>query len=205
MRRLRLPSPRPRLARRSGSPPMDRRRIGGGRDRHWLINISSTTVLRAIATKPGWLSSSLDTHTYVFLANVIAQNLQLVTNNGFPAVWTGTTPDYDMDPTVTGPNPAQVEASLRSLPSVFLTTTVSNLFDPNNGIYIFPTLHGLAWERAAAMEMVSSNGTSEFQLGCGLRIQGGAFRAFSFTQKKSFRVLFKSEYGAGRIALRPVS
>jgi hypothetical protein len=163
------------------------------------INITNTTVLRAVATKPGYLPSEVPTETYIFSAGVITQSLQSATNAGWPAVWTGTTPDYDMDPRITGPYAPQMAASLQSLPSVFLTTTMSNLFDPATGIYVNPTQHGSAWEREASMEMVDTNGQTEFELACGLRIQGGAFRSFSYTQKKSFRVLFTSDYGPSKL------
>jgi hypothetical protein len=163
------------------------------------VTIAHTTVLRAIATEPGYWPSSVATYTYVLLTNVIAQSLQSATSAGFPAAWSGTTPDYAMDPTVTRAYATQMVASLHSLPSVFITTTVSNLFDPATGIYVNPTQHGLAWERPAAVEMVDTNGQSQFQVGCGLRIQGGAFRNFYYTQKKSLRLLFKSQYGVGRL------
>jgi hypothetical protein len=164
------------------------------------INVTNTAVIRAVATLPGYLPSATVTHTYVFRNSALVQTLQSVTNSGFPATWTGTTPDYDMDPTITTQyTSAQLLAALQSLPSMFVTTSVSNLFDPATGIYVHPTLHGSAWERPAAIELVDTNGQSQFEVSCGLRIQGGAFRAFSFTQKKSFRVLFKSEYGPGKL------
>ncbi|MBC8089012.1 MAG: chitobiase/beta-hexosaminidase C-terminal domain-containing protein, partial [Phycisphaerae bacterium] len=163
------------------------------------ITINKTTALRAIATKPGWLPSDVDTHTYVFLNNVITQSLAGATNDGFPSTWPGTTPDYAMDPNVTGPYAAQMTNALRSLASLFVTTSISNLFDATTGIYTHPTQHGIAWERAISLEMIGTNGQSEFQENCGLRIQGGAFRGFNYTQKKSLRVLFKSIYGPGKL------
>jgi hypothetical protein len=164
------------------------------------VTITNTTVVQAIATEPGYLLSNVGTCTYVFLNSVIAQNISAATNAGWPAVWTGTTPDYDMDPRITGAcSTNQMLAALQSLPSVFLTTTMSNLFDPTTGIYVHPTSHGAAWERAASVEMVDTNGQTQFQTGCGLRIQGGAFRSFSYGQKKSFRILFKGEYGVSEL------
>jgi hypothetical protein len=163
------------------------------------ITVDRSMVLRAIASKPGFRATGIDTHTYIFPGNAVAQSLQSATNTGFPAAWAGTAADYAMDPTVTAPNAGQMEASLRSLPSVFITTSISNLFDATKGIYANPTQHGLAWERPAALEMVDTNGQTEFQLGCGLRIQGAFFRAQGPTRKHSFRVLFKGAYGPGRL------
>jgi hypothetical protein len=164
------------------------------------ITINKTTAVRAIATKPGWLPTDVDTHTYVFLANVLTQNLSAATSRGFPASWPNTTADYAMDSAVVNANPAAVTNALRVLPSVFVTSSVSNLFDSATGIYANPLQSGVAWERAVSVEMVGTNGQSEFQENAGLRIQGGIyFRSFSMTQKKSFRVLFKSAYGAGKL------
>jgi hypothetical protein len=168
------------------------------------IPISRTTVLRAIATKPGWLPSDVDTHTYVFISNVLAQTFQTATNAGMPASWTnaawpGVVADYAMDQTIIATNTGAVASALRALPSIFLSATTSNLFHPANGIYTHPTSHGIVWERPASMELVGTNGETEFSVNCGLRIQGGAFRSFSYSEKKSLRLLFKSDYGPGRL------
>src|SRR6185436_1348484 len=101
---------------------------------------------------------------YIFLSNVLAQSLQTATNAGLPATWTNTTADYEMDPNVTGPYSTQMVASLRWLPSVFISATPSNLFDSVNGIYTHPLSHGTFWERAVSMEMVGTNGETEFQI-----------------------------------------
>lgn len=164
------------------------------------ITINKTTAIRAIATKPGWLPSDVDTHTYVFIANVLTQSTSSATSSGFPATWPGTTVDYAMDATVVNANLATLTNALRALPSVFITSSISNLFDPATGIYVNPLQSGVAWERAISVEMIGTNGATEFQENAGLRIQGGIFfRNFSMTQKKSFRVLFKSAYGAGKL------
>lgn len=163
------------------------------------IPVSHTTVLRAIATKPGYRSSDVDTQTYVFLGDITSQSAANALKAGFPGTWANLAADYDMDPRIIGPNAAGMEASLRSLPAMFITTTVSNLFDPRNGIYSQPTRSGVGWERPASLELVNSNGTSEFQVNCGLRIQGGYFRQAGATHKHSFRVLFKEAYGTGRL------
>ena len=163
------------------------------------IPISRTTVLRAIATKPGYRPSDVDTQTYVFPSNAVTQSAQTALNAGFPSTWAGAAADYAMDPRITVTYASRMDASLRSLSSVFVTTSVSNLFDANNGIYSHPTSAGVAWERPASLEMINTNGASEFQVNCGLRIQGGYFRNPGVTHKHSLRVLFKSEYGPGKL------
>lgn len=163
------------------------------------IPVGRTTVLRALATKPGWTPSDVDTHTYVFLDDVVAQSHQSVTNAGYPNTWAGIAADYAMDPHITVPNATEMIPALRSLPSMFVSTSISNLFNASSGIYSQPDTHGIAWERPASIELVDTNGNTEFQEDAGLRIQGGFFRQASVTQKHSLRVLFKSQYGAGKL------
>lgn len=163
------------------------------------ISIRRTTVLRAVATKPGLLPSDVDTQTYLFLSEILVQNQASAIQSGFPSYWAGVAADYAMDPRITGTNAGRMLNSLRSLPSVLVSTSISNLFDLTTGIYANPERSGLAWERPASVEWLDVHGRSEFQVDCGLRIQGGYFRARSVTQKHSFRLLFKAEYGAGKL------
>lgn len=67
------------------------------------IHISETTVLRAAAFKPGFVPTNVDTHTYLFTADVIAH----------PNMRTSITQDP-----VYGP---QMDASLKAIPTLSLT------------------------------------------------------------------------------------
>ena len=165
------------------------------------IQISRSTALRAVATKVGYTPSNVDTHTYIFLDQIVAQSHKAVTNAGYPNSWSGVPADYAMDPRITtnASTAPQMIASLQSLPSVFFSTSISNLFDTRKGIYSNPTSHDSTWERPVSMEMIGTNGVSEFQEDCGLRIQGGYFRDPNVTQKHSLRVLFKTLYGVGKL------
>jgi hypothetical protein len=52
------------------------------------------------------------------------------------------------------------------------------------------------------MEIIDPTGNpvaQDVQLNCGIRIQGGAFRRFNVSRKKSFRVLFKKKYGPSKL------
>ena len=163
------------------------------------VPVSRTTVVRALATKPGYRSTDVDTQTYIFLSQIVTQSLQTAQSNGYPSSWAGEPADYTMDPRVTSTNGAQVQSALVSLPSIFITTSISNLFDGSTGIYSHPDAYGLAWERPISVEMLDTNGNTEFQINCGLRMEGGAFRSFGYTDKHSFRMLFKTIYGAGKL------
>ena len=162
------------------------------------ISIQTTTVVRSRAIRPDYQSSDVVTHSYVFLKSVIQQPSSPV---GFPARWAGVVADYAMDPTITT-SPAyasRMEQAMRSVPSVMFSTDVDNLFGSTRGIYANPESGGTSWERPVAMEWINPDGTSEFQVGAGLRIQGGYFRNRNVTQKHSLRVVFKNEYGTGRL------
>ena len=161
------------------------------------INVNKTTCLRAMAFKTLCMSTNVDTHTYIFLDNVINQPANPA---GFPSTWNGTAADYEMDPDIL--NDSRYEGlmrdSLLSLPSVSIVSDIDNLFGPS-GIYSNPVSEGVAWERPASVEWINPDGSTAFQVDCGLRIYGGAFRRMDLTRKKTFRFLFKRGYGPTKL------
>jgi hypothetical protein len=161
------------------------------------IPINKTTCLRAVAVKTGWKPTSVKTHTYIFLNQVIRQPAGPA---GFPASWGGTTADYAMDQRVVNDPCYQglMRDSLLSLPTMSIVTNVNNLFGAS-GIYNNSTLEGVAWERPTSVEWIYPDGTTGFQVDAGLRIYGGAFRGMGLTRKKSFRLLFKRNYGPTKL------
>jgi hypothetical protein len=182
------------------------------------IEITTTTVLRARSVKSGSLPSHITTHTYLFLEDVIAQPND---PPGYPAQWGPYTAipgnaiaDYEMDPEITqDPQYAVLlKDALLSLPTMSLVTNRRNLFshstDPDTGgIYIYtgppenndiPGL-GDGWERPASLELITSDSAQEFQVDCGVRIQGGHSRRAEKSAKHSFRVVFKSKYGPKKL------
>lgn len=159
------------------------------------LNIPTTTVVRAYAKKSGWQSTNTDTHTYIFHSDVVNQPDQ---PDGFPDKWGPNTADYEMDSAITGPNADKMVESLRSLPTISFVGDVSDFFG-SQGIYTNSQSHGIEWERPISFEWINPDGSSKFQVDCGVRLQGGAFRSYGLTDKKSFRLLFKNEYGLGRL------
>jgi hypothetical protein len=162
------------------------------------IPIARTTCLRAMAFKPGWISTNVDTQTYIFPADVIRQPANPA---GFPASWGGTTADYAMDSRVV--NDPQYRGlmrdSLLSLPTISIVTDLNNLFGAA-GIYDNSTMAGVAWERPASIEWINPDGATGFHVNAGLRIYGGdPFRGMGLTRKKSFRLLFKRQYGPAKL------
>ena len=171
------------------------------------VGIGRTTVLRAAAFRPGWRPSRVTTSTYLFLEDVITQTQAASVASGFPASWNGQAADYGFDPRVVGP-PGQdsfggkyareIRQSLRTLPSMSIVLPMEDMFGAQ-GIYANPQSRGDAWERAASVELIQPDQAGGFQQDAGLRIQGGAFRRFDLTLKKSFRVIFSEQYGATKL------
>jgi hypothetical protein len=166
------------------------------------IQIDTTTLVRAIAVKPNFLPSVEDTHTYLFLDDVIKQP-----NNppGFPATWgthrVNTTEtsvgdpvlaDYAMSSEIASD---QLKAALKSIPTISVVLDRQSFID----LYSNPREKGLAWERAASVEFFEPDqAQAGFQINAGLRIQGGIGR-YEHSKKHSFRLFFRGEYGATKL------
>jgi len=162
------------------------------------IRIVRTTCLRAVALKTGWLSARSVTHTYIFLSNVLVQP---VNPAGFPSAWGSKAADYEMDPDIVkdARYAPLMKDALLSIPSMSIVTSLTDLFDSQKGFYANPTQRGVAWERPCSAELIYPDGAPGFQVNCGIRVQGGAFRSWGYTPKKSLRLLFKSIYGPSEL------
>lgn len=166
------------------------------------ITISRTMPVRAIAYKAGHRPTNVDTHTYIFPDDVVTQSAASTQSTwGLPASWGSQAPDYGLDPRVTSLHASTIRDDLKAIPTWSIVCNQADLFGPS-GIYANPNSSGEAWERSISLEMIdpgAAEGRGDFQLNCGLRIQGGAFRSFGLTLKKSFRVLFKGKYGPTKL------
>lgn len=177
------------------------------------LTLSSTTVLRAIATLEGWQATDVDTQSYLFPNDIITQSSNGTPPVGWPAS-SGTSQvlDYGMDPEIVNhANPdiggaLTVKSALLALPSVSITTDLTNFFNINDsqGIYSNPDSRGFAWERPVSLEWISPPdaanpaGTGEFQINAGLRLRGGFSRSTE-NPKHAFRLFFREEYGATKL------
>jgi hypothetical protein len=164
-----------------------------------------TAVIRAAAFKEGFGPSSIDTHSYVVLDDVVRQPAEptgfptnwVVSENGGVVVLAG---DYEMDPAIAVPAAAALTNALTVLPSLSIVTPQANLFDSETGIYVNAQQIGDLWERETSVEWIDPGNDSRFQIDCGLRIQGAYFRQFVIgSMKKSFTLRFRSVYGDGRL------
>jgi hypothetical protein len=170
------------------------------------ILINTTTCLRAVAVKQGWVSSNVDTHTYIFVDDVIRQSQSAVLTMDYPSTWSQSyQADYEMDPEVVDDPRYKglIKEALLSLPSISIVTDKNNLFSHENdpqkgGIYIYtgaPGIGGDGWERPVSAEFFSQRDTKEFQINCGLRIQGGHSRYPYKCPKHSLSLRFRATYG----------
>lgn len=87
------------------------------------------------------------------------------------------------------------------IPVMVLSTDPSNLWG-RNGIHTNATRHGRDWERPVSMELFRPDGRRWLQVDAGLRIHGGASRERS--DKKSFRLYFRDEYGPRLLRARVI-
>lgn len=182
-----------------GSEPFsEERQMPAGQRYTRPILVFGTTCIRASAMKPDWMRSQTQTHSYLFLSDMVAQPK---VPSGFPSNWKGYPADYEMDPDIVNDPRYKdtLKEALRSLPSMSLVLTNDDLFDASTGIYANPSGSGESWERPGSIEMIYPDGRKGFQTDCGVRIQGGYFRSPGASSKKSFRLLFKGIYGTTKL------
>ena len=167
------------------------------------ILITNTTTLRAAAFKDGYNPSDVDTHTYLFIRDVLEQREGVAPASTWPAAGTNVNNqlmDYGLDMNVVT-NPAysdEISNDLRALPTFSLVMNVDDLFSPSSGIYVNPGQDTIAWERPCSLELIYPDGTKGFQANCGTRMRGGFSRDPS-NPKHAFRFFFRSEYGQGQL------
>ena len=156
-------------------------------------------IVRAAAFKTGWISTNVDTQTYIFLDQLLAQD-----DAGLPTTWgtSGATlksppgPDYAFDPAVINANIATIKNDLKSLPTVSLSMPMNDWFG-TGGVGIYPSGSGVA--KAASMEYFNGAGTDSYQANAGVMIIGGGEGGTSAdrwkTYKLSMRLKFQQAFG----------
>lgn len=170
------------------------------------LQITNTTTLRSAAYRDNYLSSRIVTHSYIFPSQVLRQP-----NNppGFPVgleVMSGYPSDYEMDPEIVN-DPAyarDMESALLVLPILSIVIKREDMFGAANGIYTHPLNRGAAWERPCSVEFIPASG-DDFQIDCGIQIQGNAAREPIKQPKHPFRITFKGDYGPKRLSYKMFS
>ncbi len=180
-----------------GSSPFDNvRGLPIGSPYTGPIPVTTTTSLRAIAIKPGWMPTAVATHTYIFLDHVICQP---VFPPGWPTNWGHTgAGDYEMDPEVVY-DPCYkdtIKDDLQSVPTLSLVTDRNYWFGSGGqGIY----LQGELVERPVSAEMILPDGQEGFQIDCAVMIVGGSGTSRWKMDKLSLRLKFRSLYGPSKL------
>jgi hypothetical protein len=166
------------------------------------LTVDSTTVIRAAAFKPGYLDTEVGTQTYLFVRDVVVQSPQgQAPGPDWPkGSVNGQILDYGMDPAVVNdPRWADVmEQALLDIPTFSLVTDIDHLFGRSKGIYVNARRDGRDWERRTSVELIHPDGSLGFSQDAGLRIRG-AFSRSGNNPKHAFRLIFRREYGAGKL------
>lgn len=183
---------------------------GSGMIYNGPLTVNATTTLRAAAFKSGYYPTDVDTHTYLFLDDIIRQS------SSAPPGWpsgsvNGQSYQYGMNQSIVNNSNESIggvertKAALVSLPTISIVTEQANLTSASTGIYSNPGSSGITWERESSIEFIHPPGWIDpdgnekgFQSPCGLRIRGG-FSRRTQNPKHSFRLFFRGQYGNGRL------
>jgi len=173
------------------------RELGAGE----TIRVVGTSTIRAAAYREGFLPTNIDTHTYLYLDDIIRQSPNGETPPGWPTgPVSGQVFDYGMDPQIVdhpqwGP---LLREGLVSVSTISIVTDLENLFHPTTGNYVHADGQGRAWERPVSMELIHPDGREGFQVEAGIRPRGN-FSATGRNPKHAFRFFFRSEYGDAKL------
>lgn len=185
------------------------------------IPIDETTIVRAVAVEAGHQDSPGRTHTYLFPLDVLAQTHNGAVADGFHSKWIeedgtdwtlgGTRPGawYGFDSVVLGAyTTEELQTALESLPSISLAMSEQDWFGNGSigevsGIYCNSFETGPPWDRAASAEWIDPSGGPEFQIDCGVAVQGGSSTNEFLRNQLSFGLKFKSEFGPTKLDFSP--
>ena len=170
----------------------------------WLfttpISITGQSFIRAAAFLAGYVPSDIDTHSYLFLRDVLRQSNNIP---GYPTNWTQASypADYALDPAIVN-HPvygATISNDLRSIPTLSIVSDQGGLWNSVTGIYPNPVSVGPAWERATSVELIRGDGKTEFATTCKMQMHGNASRDNQRTPKHALGLSFNSDYGPSKL------
>jgi hypothetical protein len=163
------------------------------------ISITGNSFIRAQAHLAGWIPSGIDTHSYIFLSDVLRQSNNIP---GYPTTWQASYPaDYAMDSNIVTHSVygATISNDLRSIPSLMIVSDHNGLWNSTSGIYPNSTSLGDAWDRAGSIELIDGNGDTEFAITAKIAMHGNASRDNVRTPKHSMHASFNSDYGPTKL------
>ena len=169
------------------------------------VRVDTTSYVRAVAVKDGFLPSNVDTQTYIFLEDVIQQDPTNDPNGpDYPARWQANAEgDYEIDPEVVAQwddnNPENEDYGIRdaltSLPTMSIVMDHDDLWATSDGIYRNSDRRGERFRRPASVEFFDPATGEQFQVNAGVQAHGGASRDNVRLKKHSLRILFRSDFG----------
>ena len=166
------------------------------------ISVDRSMCVRAVEVDLLASEDAVTTHTYILPSRVWKQPKF---PDGYLFSYTslrkGTqTFDWELDPDLlkSREQRQRLEHALSSLPALAVGVAAKEF----NFIFENHSMRGPDFERPASVELIYPatprfEGMTGFQIDCGLRMQGGL--AVDQARKKSFRLLFKKKYGAGKL------
>ncbi|MBN1671540.1 MAG: fibronectin type III domain-containing protein [Kiritimatiellae bacterium] len=160
------------------------------------VSISRTTCLRAVGCMGGMTTSTPFTQTYIFLANILTQTRPA----DYPSVWPADSfhyanqSDYDMDPNIVNNSAysGMIRNAFKAIPTLSLVMKKEDMFNASvsAGVYTQGGSGGLnTLEKPGSVELIYPDGRAGFQIDCGIKPHSHP------TLKRSFRFLFKTNYG----------
>jgi len=169
---------------------------------------AGVVTVRAAAFRDNYISTNVDTQSYVFLDELLQQKEP--TANGNPnsiyyADWGHDGPDWDIDVT-DGGEATNLKNALKAIPSMSLVTDWGEMWGVpevsgvgNDGDYDGIYTQDSSWrsksdERASSLEFFTADGSEEFQIDSSVEIQGHSSANRWNNDKLSFEVKFKTPY-----------
>ena len=165
------------------------------------VTISKTTCVRAAVFQEDSILQVDSAATYIFLDDVLANQVPGVTPTDFPA--DGSVNDhamrYGLSPTLVADAEARrriLDGFTNSIATLSVVIDPDGLFDESSGIYVNPSCEGRAWERKMMLEQIDpvNGAVNEFSVPAGIRIRGAGSRKSTFA-KHALRLFFRGEYG----------
>ncbi|MFT5109347.1 MAG: hypothetical protein ACI9UA_004994, partial [Pseudoalteromonas tetraodonis] len=181
------------------------------------IAVAQTTTIRAAATKPGFAPTNVDGQSYILLdidnansdgTDTAGLNTQFIQQTQ-PAGWGNlSSGDYNMDTVVSKSSATATDHTtstaqtmllgMRDIPTISIAMDRAD-FSGSSGIYTNSGNGSLEYECSAEFIPASADTRDDWQINCGIKVQGGASRNPSSSPKHSMNFRFRSEYGAGRL------
>ena len=183
------------------------------------VLVGKTTVLRAMAYKPGARSTNVDTHTYI-IPTTVKEQATLPFDYPAPFRSSNMAPyadlDLGIDPEVVNTsNQREFVEGLTSIPTLSIVMDGDHLFNESHGLYYAKSGYARYSERdmmiysnrgdnkgplirPASVELLYPSKFSDFegfQVDCGVRAHSRAFPK----EKRSFRLVFSNDFGPGML------